>query len=111
MLILNAKYVAQEVASVSQVITEGVTTKTQVRESFGSPMETSHFIEGGMEIWKYRFDDTPVEAGNAWPVDHSSGASASRQSQELMILFTGKDVVSRYAMAKADVSQTTGLFR
>ncbi|MEQ6887238.1 hypothetical protein ABE957_00920 [Halomonas sp. CS7] len=100
----------QDEATVSRVITEGVTTQTQVRDTFGSPMETS-FTDGGMEIWEYSLSEVSADAINFVPVINLFGSSASGQKKELTILFNEEDVVRRYSMTSSDVSHKTGLFR
>ncbi|SHE75015.1 SmpA / OmlA family protein [Modicisalibacter ilicicola DSM 19980] len=96
--------------TVSAKITEGVTTQAEVREMFGSPMETS-FTDGGSEIWEYSLADMKSDVVNFIPVVNLFGSSASGTKKDLTVLFDENDVVHRYAMSSSDVSTKTGLFK
>lgn len=100
----------QSEASVSQVITEGVTTQSEVKQTFGSPMETS-FTDNGLEIWEYSLSEVSADAINFVPIVNLFGSSASGKKKDLTILFDETDVVQRYSMTSSDVSHKTGLFR
>ena len=52
----NRVLLAESELSVDSKIIEGVTTQSEIKAMFGSPFETT-FTDGGMEIWKYRFDN------------------------------------------------------
>jgi outer membrane protein assembly factor BamE (lipoprotein component of BamABCDE complex) len=96
--------------TVSTKITEGVTTQAEVREIFGSPMETS-FTDGGREIWEYSLSDIKADAVNFIPIVNLFGSSASGTKKDLTVLFDEENVVYRYAMSNSDVSTKTGLFK
>lgn len=106
----NQSLKGQDEASVAKVITEGVTTQAEVRNRFGSPMDTS-FTDGGMEIWEYSLSEVSSDAINFVPVVNLFGSSASGKKKDLTILFDEDDVVHRYSMSSSDVSHKTGLFR
>lgn len=95
--------------TVGSYITEGVTSKSQVMTTFGSPMDTS-FTDGGREIWEYSLSDVSADAVNFIPVVNLFGSSASGTQKKLTILFDD-DTVARYSMTESDVRTATGLFR
>lgn len=106
----NQSLKGQDEMTVSQVITEGVTTQAEVRQNFGSPMETS-FTDGGLEIWEYSLSEVSSDAINFVPVVNLFGSSASGKKKELTLLFNEENVVKRFSMTSSDVSHKTGLFR
>ena len=96
-------------ATVSTKISEGKTTKDDVRTMFGSPMKTE-FTDGGLEIWHYELTKLHSDAVNFIPVVNLFGTSASGQKKELVVLFDSHNVVKRYSMSESAVSQKTGIF-
>jgi outer membrane protein assembly factor BamE (lipoprotein component of BamABCDE complex) len=95
--------------SVQVKMTEGVTTKRDVRNLFGSPLKTS-FTDGGLEIWTYEFSNVSLDAVSYIPIVNWFGASASGTKKELVVLFDRAGVVQRYSMSESDVRQRTGIF-
>lgn len=95
--------------SVKSKITEGVTTKSEVKIMFGSPAKTS-FTDGGKEIWTYALADISADAVTYIPVVNWFGSSASGIRKELVVMFDG-DKVQRYSMSESAVSTKTGLFK
>ncbi|HHC1002614.1 TPA: outer membrane protein assembly factor BamE [Klebsiella pneumoniae] len=95
--------------SIKTKITEGVTTKEQVRSQFGSP-DTTTFTDNGKEIWKYEYTNMSADAVNYIPIVNFFGSSSSGTKKELVIMFDG-DKVSRYSMAETASSVKTGAFR
>jgi outer membrane protein assembly factor BamE (lipoprotein component of BamABCDE complex) len=100
---------AETEASMGQKITEGKTTKAEVRAMFGSPLKTS-FTNGGLEIWNFEFSNVSADAVSYIPIVSMFGGSASGKKKELVVLFDDKDVVKRYSMSESDVTTKTGLF-
>jgi len=96
-------------SSVAQKIVQGKTTKTEVRAMFGSPTKTT-FTDGGLEVWNYDFSNVSADAISYVPIVNLFGASASGKKKELVVMYDDKNVVRRYAMSEADVTQKTGLF-
>lgn len=96
-------------SSVATKIEQGVTTKAQVREMFGSPMKTS-FTDGGLEIWTYERDNLKADAVNYIPLVGLFGSSMSGTKKELVILFDESDVVKRFSMSEAPTTVKTGVF-
>jgi outer membrane protein assembly factor BamE (lipoprotein component of BamABCDE complex) len=95
--------------SIGTKLTEGKTTKTEVRKMLGSPLKTS-FTDGGLEISTYEFDNVTSDAINYVPVLNWLGSSASGTKKELVILFDRANVVQRYSMSESDVKVKTGLY-
>lgn len=95
--------------TVATHIIEGETTKREVLQVFGSPMNTT-FTDGGREIWEYSFADMSADAVTYIPIVNWLGTSSSGTQKKLTILFDD-DVVSRYSMTESDVRTGTGLFR
>ncbi len=52
----NRVLMSETELTVDAKIIEGITTQSEIKAMFGSPYETT-FTDGGMEIWKYRFDN------------------------------------------------------
>lgn len=96
-------------ASVSTKITEGKTTKNEVRAVFGSPKKTD-FTDSGLEVWRYEFENLSADAVNFIPVVNWFGSSASGKKKELVVLFDKSNIVNRYSMSESDVTRKTGIF-
>ncbi|EMX0570069.1 hypothetical protein AAHK09_003956 [Klebsiella pneumoniae] len=96
-------------ASVKSKIVEGVTTKSDIKKTFGSASKTS-FTDGGKEIWTYELADVSLDAVSYIPVVNWFGSSASGTKKELVIMFDG-DKVQRYSMSESPVSTKTGVFK
>jgi outer membrane protein assembly factor BamE (lipoprotein component of BamABCDE complex) len=100
---------AESESSVQKKISEGKSTKSEVRSMFGSPMKTS-FTDGGLEIWTYEFSKVSADAISYVPLVNLFGASASGTKKELVILFDKSGLVQRYSMSESEVKQKTGVF-
>ena len=94
--------------SVKSKITEGVSTKAEVRKQFGSPMKTT-FTDNGHEIWTYRLSHLSADAISYLPVIGLFGSSSSGTQKELVIMFNG-DRVQKYSLSESAVATKTGLF-
>ena len=95
--------------SVDSKVIEGITTQAEIKGMFGSPYETT-FTDGGMEIWKYRFDNLDADAVNYVPIVNWFTQSYSGDRKELVILFNDDGTVKRSSMAESDVTTKAGLF-
>lgn len=96
--------------SVAEKITKGKTTKAQVRELYGDPMETS-FTDSGKEIWKYHFIKAHVKATNFIPVVSMFASGSEGDKKELVVLFNSKGVVDNFSMSSSKVETNTSLFQ
>jgi outer membrane protein assembly factor BamE (lipoprotein component of BamABCDE complex) len=95
--------------TVAQKIVQGKTTKKEVRAMFGSPTKTT-FTDGGLEVWNYDFSNVSADAISYVPIVNLFGASASGKKKELVVMYDTSDIVKRFSMSEADVTQKTGLF-
>jgi len=105
----NRVLLAETELSVDSKIIEGITTQSEIKAMFGSPFETT-FTDGGMEIWKYRFDNLDADAVNYIPIVNWFTTSYSGDRKELVILFNDNGTVKRSSMAESDVTSKAGLF-
>ena len=96
-------------SSVKGKLTEGKTTKSEVRAMFGSPLKTS-FTDAGLEIWTFEFSKVSADAVAYIPIVNLFGATSSGTKKELVAMFDEKGVLKRYSMSESDVKQKTGLF-
>jgi len=97
-------------SSVQGKLTEGKTTKAEVKQTFGSPLSTS-YTDGGLEIWKYELAKMHADAVNFIPLVNLFGSKSSGTKKELTILFDNNDVVKKYNMSESPVATGTGVFR
>jgi len=99
-------------ADVNNQIVVGKTTRNEVRARFGSPLETT-YTDGGLEIWKYRFEDTTGwNAANVASQTLTLGLAGSRRTgveKELIILYNDDYTVKRFNMSASPVQRGTGL--
>jgi outer membrane protein assembly factor BamE (lipoprotein component of BamABCDE complex) len=99
-------------SDVNKQIIVGKTTRNQVRAAFGSPLETT-YTDGGLEIWKYRFEvTTGWNAANIASQTLTLGLAGSRQvgvEKELIILYNDDYTVKRFNMSASPVQRGTGL--
>lgn len=96
-------------AAIQKKLSEGKSTKQQVRSMFGSPLKTN-FTDGGLEIWTYEFKNVSADAVAYIPIVNMFGATASGTKKELVILFNRDGIVQRFSMSESEVKDKTGLF-
>lgn len=96
--------------TIGNYITEGQTTKSQVQNQFGSPINTT-FTDNGLEIWEYSLSDMSADAVSYIPIVSLFGTSTSGTQKKLTVLFDEEDKVMRYSMTESDVKMGTGVFR
>jgi len=96
--------------SVDQKITDGKSTKDQVRSIYGDPMETS-YTDSGNEIWKYNFVKGHMTASSFIPVVSLFASGTKGKKKELVLFFDQQGVVQRHAMSTSDVETDTSLFQ
>ncbi len=94
--------------SVKTQVTEGKTTKGEVKQAFGSPLSTSYTSEG-LEIWKYELSKVSADATAFIPIVNIFASSASGTKKELTILFDDKGVVKKYNMSESPITIRRGL--
>jgi len=105
----NQQLAKENEKTVASKITEGVSTKADVRAKFGSPLKTS-FTDSGLEIWTYELTDVSADAVSYIPLVNWFGHSASGTQKELVVLFKENGTVKRYSMSVSDVQKKSGIF-
>jgi outer membrane protein assembly factor BamE (lipoprotein component of BamABCDE complex) len=93
----------------SQVLTKGTTTKTQVREAFGSP-DSASFTDSGNEIWKYEHIVSTAKGVNFIPFVNAFAAGADQEKTELVILFDKNGIISNYTVNNTKSEVRQGIF-
>ena len=96
-------------ASVNQQMIEGVTTKKDVKNLFGSPFSTS-YTDDGLEIWKYQLEKTSLDGPSYIPFVALFAGSSSGVKKELTILFNLDDKVKKFNMSESNIKVRTGMF-
>lgn len=94
--------------SVAAKITEGTSTKAQVRGQFGSPAKTT-FTDGGHEVWTYELANMSADGISYVPILGLFAGSTSGTKKELVVMFDLKGVVKRFSMSESPISMKTGL--
>lgn len=105
----NERIKEESQASIETKIIKGQTTKAQIKELFGDPIDAT-FHESGAEMWKYSFTKTSCNAScyfiyTAWAYNSSSGTV-----KNLTILFDDSGVVKNYTLSESPVESKSGLF-
>lgn len=95
-------------SSVNTKLTEGRTTKAEVKDMFGSPIQTS-YIQGGLEVWKYELLRMSTDAATFIPIVNIFLNGSSGTKKDLTILFDGDGVVKKYNMSESPLKVRTGL--
>ena len=100
-------------AEVSQSIQPNVTTQSQVRALFGSPLETT-YTDAGLEIWRYEYVDatalTAETIGSAVLTFGLAGTKTEGTKYELTVLFNDDGTVKKFNMNDSAVQSGTGIF-
>ncbi|EWS96685.1 hypothetical protein LOC50_17200 [Pseudoalteromonas sp. SCSIO 43095] len=97
----------------SAKIIKGKTTQQEIRIEFGSPYKTS-YTDGGLSIWKYRYDNTSaftVETVGSILFAYGLASTKSEGTRsELVMLFDENNVVKQFNMSNIPIESGTGLF-
>lgn len=94
------------------MIEQGVTTKAEIQELFGSPMEVN-FTESGALTWSYWYAESTVTPGTllvSMATRGISGTKSEGEQTQLVILFNDKDIVQRYDLSSRDYESRTNLY-
>ncbi|WP_245191549.1 hypothetical protein [Acetobacter oryzifermentans] len=94
-------------ASVDAKIIDGVTTKEQVKQMFGDPLNVN-YTDSGKEIWKYEMVHSSVDGINFVPGMAYFGSRNHGTSKQLAIIFDG-DKVLHHTMASSKTVTGTGV--
>lgn len=93
--------------SVDAKIIDGVTTKQQVKQMFGDPLNVN-YTDSGKEIWKYEMVHSSVDGINFVPGMAYFGSRNHGISKQLAIIFDG-DKVLHHTMASSKTVTGTGV--
>jgi len=87
---------SQETVStkITQII-EGVTSKAEIWEKFGDPLETS-FTDEGLETWTYELENNSADATNFVPSVNMYVSGPSDIRKQLVVLFDDNNIVKWY---------------
>lgn len=107
----SVKNVSQEQAE--RTIVAGETSKQDIQRIFGAPIETD-YTDGGLLIWKYRYDDTSAlnleTVASVYFTLGLAGTKSKGTRNELVVLFDENDIVKRFNMSNSPIEIGTGIF-
>ena len=91
------KLTSETDASVAQKIKKGKTTKAQIRQEWGTPMDSEINADGG-ETWAYIFSKA-----KAIPFGTLIGKSPELYQSKLTVIFDKKAIVSNYSFSRGEI--------
>lgn len=105
----NEKIKEENHVTLEQKLVKGVTTRDEVRKTFGDPIDAT-FHENGNEMWKYKFTKQSCNAScyfiyTSWLYSSSSGTEKT-----LTVLFDDAGKVRNYILSESPVEVEHGLF-
>lgn len=103
----NRSLESESQISLESKIQKGVTTKSQVRQSFGDPTGVS-FTDGGNEVWTYSLAKVRIDGKTFIPFYGLFAGGANTNMKQLVILFKG-DVVEKYTMSESNTHTRSGI--
>lgn len=95
-------------ATVDQKIQDGITTKDQVRATFGDPLEIN-FTDSGHEVWKYNFSKSRQNGTNFIPYYGAFSSGAHGQSKTLLVIYNDQGRVWHHSFTASDVAAHSGV--
>lgn len=98
----------QTASSVQQTLTQGQTTREQLRAALGDPSSVS-YTDSGMEIWTYQYARSVPRAQSFIPVVNLFSAAADVKTKQLVVLLDQQGVVAKYAMRESDTVARRGI--
>lgn len=84
-------------ATIHKKLTEGTSTKADVRNLYGAPHRTS-FTDSGLEIWSYVLVNHSRDGLAYIPIINWFGDSITMKQKELVILFDKNGSVQKFSM-------------
>ena len=93
----NERMKGQTKESVASKITEGKTTKEEVRAAYGDAAAVS-FTDSGNEIWTYSYTRAVPTAQTFIPIVGLFAGGANTTTTGLVVLFDRNGIVSKYTM-------------
>ena len=94
--------------TIAEKMKEGVTTKQEIIEYLGNPIQTS-FTDGGLEVLTYEYTRFTPKARNFIPYNFFSLGQDGKK-KELVILLDENGVIKKLVMNESDVETRSGLF-
>lgn len=104
----NVKMKDQTQSSISQQITEGKTTKSDVINILGQATKVGLTNEG-TEVWTYEHSRATPHARNFVPFVRLVSSGADVKTKQLVIEFNKDSVVSKYTMTESENVVNRGL--
>lgn len=92
------------------MIIQGVTTKQEMQDKFGSPNEIQFNHENLTEYWEYRYDSKTPHAMNFFPLLRTLKRGTDLRKIRLIVFFDENDKVKRYTFQDAKDVQKAGWF-
>jgi len=108
----NEKLTENSEQQIDVMIEQGVTTKAEIQDLFGSPMEVN-FTDSGALTWSYWYAESTVTPETLLVSILTYGISGTKSKGEhtlLVILFNDKDIVQKYDLSSRDFESATNLF-
>tara|TARA_B110000967_G_C18805349_1_gene520734 strand:+ start:669 stop:1067 length:399 start_codon:yes stop_codon:yes gene_type:complete len=107
----SVKDITKEEVASSIVVSQS--TASQIESRFGSPFEST-YTDGGLMIWKYRYDDTTAltaeTIGSTVLTLGLAGVKTKGTRTELVILFDENDIVKKFNLSNSPIEAGTGIF-
>ena len=106
----NQRLHGESSVTAAQKMTEGETTKAQVRHLYGGP-DNIIFTDSGMEQWKYQLTFAENDGKNFIPFYGLFKGKVYTRTTQLVILFDDNDVIKKFTMSVSTGEQRVGLFQ
>jgi len=104
----NEKLRKETDSSIKAKMTEGRTTKAEVKAIFGAPANVT-FTDGGLEIWTYEFARASADAISYIPIVGILSSSSSGKKKELVVLFDEAGIIKKFTMNESDIKAKMGI--
>jgi outer membrane protein assembly factor BamE (lipoprotein component of BamABCDE complex) len=96
--------------SIEGKIVKGETTKEEVRDTFGDPLDVD-FTDSGNTIWKYTFTKSHIKAASLIPVVNWFTSGVKGKVKELTIFFDKDGMVQNFEMSISELESDQGFSR
>jgi outer membrane protein assembly factor BamE (lipoprotein component of BamABCDE complex) len=91
--------------TIESKIVQGETTKQQVRDHFGDPLNTN-YTDSGNEIWTYQYDKMALSAGSLLNPFKTTYNGTRKQ---LVVFFDDRGIVKRFNMNESPHKTEQGI--
>jgi hypothetical protein len=103
----NQRLRSETSESIAEKIIAGVTTRAELIDMLGPPMETT-FTDGGQEIVKYEYTRLTPRARNFIPYNIFSHVNEGHK-KELVVLISKQNVVKRVVLNESEIERRSGV--